>query len=429
MRPLGLLLDTVEALAEGALRAESQSALRALWRCVYEGDAGKDVCVAHEGGAVLAPALTVRAASRGGPYPLMLVGPHWRLFVSPEKGRSRIIVDARYLAEHGARAARVELERVAWWMYGPDVSWRLSRLDIACDVADLDMERFARLEECVTRSAGQSIIYEDGEREECVERASVRRRHAAVQTVTLGSASSRVQLCAYDKVAEVRHSEKTWQLDAARERGWKGDGESLTRVEFRLRGDGLKEFPDLGLECVTVLDDVAAWMPRVWAYLSSKSVRYCVPSRDPNRARWAMAEWWAELRALGARVVPQRVRCIAASVREERARRAARDVMRGAVAMVAEHASASDAAQRACLKVIDGESEHAPEVLVIAQALAVAGELLGVRALGTRDVVARACELRTRVARRRRAVAYADDPCDAWTVEVLAQSGMRDKAA
>ena len=165
MRPLGLVLDTVEALAQGALREESATALRAVWKRVYEGEDVRDAMVADASGTMLAPALTARASSRGGPYPLMLIGPHWRLFVSAERGRARVVVDARFLAEHGAPAARVELARIAWWLYGEAAQWRLSRLDIACDVAALEVAPFAELQTCVTRCAGKSIIYEDGEQE------------------------------------------------------------------------------------------------------------------------------------------------------------------------------------------------------------------------------------------------------------------------
>lgn len=415
MRPLGLVLDTVEALSEATIRPEVQEVLGALWERVYAGDKLVDYCIADGSGVQLGPACSVVASSRRGPYPVLVVSPHWRLFVSPEKGRTRIALNAEFIARTTGLDQIIELQRVAAWLFGDAVNtreaWRLSRLDVACDVAGLTVDRFASLENVVMRAAVGTVRYDDSDEDEALDpvNPAVVSRFRRVETVTFGAADSRVQLCAYNKALEACASGKAWQLDAARERGWDGEA-PLTRIEFRLRQRGLDEFPELSLRKLSTLATVAEWMPRVWSYLTRFAVRYVTPSLvDSNRSRWSTADWWEDVQAMGS-LVAERVRCVTESVREERVRRACRDVVRGTVALVAERGTQTRNALSRLRAVISGESSEPPVLVVVAEALSTFADFVAPYALGALQPDDAASELVARIESRVAYVQWQDSP-------------------
>lgn len=416
-RPLGLALDTLEALAEGPLLPEVAALVSGLWERVYvAGEKLRGEVVAMPEGGMLAPSLDVIASGRGGQYPVLFVGAHWRLFVSPWHGRAKLILGAEYLARVDGTDARLECERIARWLWGDAVVWRVSRLDVCCDVAGLEVAPFADMDAIVTTARAASVVYDDGEKLDDVPLDALaprlRMRAREVQTVSFGAAAGRLACCIYDKRAEARAKDRDWQLDAARERGWDGL-EPLTRVEFRVRGRGLDEFPELALRGLDVLDRVAAWAPRVWRYATTRAVRFMVPDPcDSNRSRWreVTAEWLIVASASEAAEPVVRVRSVAESVRTERLRRASRDVMRGAVALVAERPQNAHESLVRLASVVDGSSCDVPEFVVLAVALAAHGDLIGRRVFGDHDAPERASALRSVVQSKARARGYHDDP-------------------
>lgn len=416
-RALGLVLDTLEALAEGTMRPQSAALLESLWTRVYGGEKDiDDALVATLEGDMLAPAASVRATGRGGQYPVMVSTPHWRLQCSPWSGRARLVVNASFLAQVAGEDVRIEAERVASWLYGEGIAWEVSRLDVCTDVQGIEVEPFADLDTCVTRSHGVRVNFDDGEVEHGaadVVAPRIATRFREVQTVTFGSAASRVQTCIYDKRAEARASGKTWQIDAARERGWDGES-SLTRVEFRFRGRALDEFPELRLRGLDVLERTDEWMPRLWRYATTRAVRYVVPDdADSNRSRWLepTAEWTVVAALADAAAPVVRVRGVTESLREERVRRASRDEMRGAVTLCAEHDVTVSSTRAMLTRIVDGESESEPELVVLANAFAVIGaDMVGIRTVGVRDRAERALEWRSRLERLARKRGWVDEP-------------------
>lgn len=409
----GLVLDTLEMLGDGGdggLEPSAAFALRALWERGYQGESIRDARVTNEAPdspatAMLGPALSVTVAGRSAPYPLMFSGPHWRLQVNPWRGVSRFILNAVYLASAPRSEVVLECERVSWFLYGANV-WRISRIDVAADCVGLDLPSFARLDECVTRSHLARVYAEGAEFSE-VESARLVQRHARIETVTLGSASSALQVCIYDKIREMKSSGKEWQADSLRERGWDGV-EGVTRVEARFRARALDEFPAINLRSISMLLKFDAIAPQLWSYATTRAVRYVTPSdTDTNRARWELRDDWRTVSEAGT-VAPIRVRVVTEAAKEERRKRASRSIIRGLVLLASEHESTARLADRMLEASL--EASQQPEVVLAAVVLQAAGELLGARALGERDRGERVGILREMVRARRRWVAWADNP-------------------
>jgi hypothetical protein len=397
------------------MREGAREVLARLWARSYaDGQRVKDECVASPDGETLGPALSVVSSSRGGPFPMMLFGPHWRLLANVETGKAKLVFGAEFLARVNGSDARCEAERVAHWLWS-DGKWRVSRLDIACDVAGLDVERFANFDALVTQATTSAIHYDDEESMEGaldVVAARVRSNHRRVETVTLGSAASRTQLCAYDKAREALAHRKEWQLDAARERGWDGV-ERLTRVEVRLRSRALIEFPDHRLDALDALDRVDTWIGAVWRY-GTRETRYVEPSEtDSNRARWDVAPWWATIQAMADALPARRVRSVPASVKRERTRRASRGLLTSLVSLCAESSMDAHVAMQSLARIHDAGDEneaHAPELTLFVHVWRTHGPLISKNAHGADDVAARASWLRTKLEKRRALVAWTDDP-------------------
>lgn len=417
----GLVLDTVELLGRAPFDAGAAWSLRSLWRRAYElGESLRDERVTDESPEceareLLGPALGVVPQSNGGPFPVMLVAPHWRLQAHPERGTAKLILNASFLAE--ARRADVvrEVERVACFLWRGAGSFTVSRLDVAADCVGLDVADFARLDECVMQ-ATRATMHMDGEAHEldatrAADVARIVQSRARVETVTLGVASSSVQLCLYDKLAELRASGKKWQEASLRARGWDGQA-SVTRIEARFRSRALDEFASDGFELrpVASLVDFDTWGPELWSYATRKSVRFVVPSEsDTNRARWrTRADWaWLQAQSQTNEEPVTRSRVITPAQREERARRASRAIIRGLVTLAAEHPDVVHRAPAMMRAALD--AGQAPEIALAASVFASVGDLVGLRAMGVRDPESRALTLRAALDKRAAWVEWAND--------------------
>jgi hypothetical protein len=65
------------------------------------------------------------------------------------------------------------------------------------------------------------------------------------------------------------------------------DGESrVARVEFRYKRECLREMEVE--EAYAFLDQI----PSLWAHSTKQWLRYTLPNRDPNRARWPLSSLW-----------------------------------------------------------------------------------------------------------------------------------------
>lgn len=430
MRALGgLRLDTVEALVAGTFEPRAARALRDLWRAIaVEGapwtereldDWHRDDGLDAER-LVLGPSLTVHVRGRGSVYPVMILSPHWRLFVAPWDGRAKLTLNAEYLATTLRADIVAEVERIGWWLYRtPEVAWRLSRLDLAADATGLELDAFADLDACVTRAVRGRVHLDAEELEQLDELAeydaiaagSVAHTRAKITGVTLGTAASRVQFCTYDKLEQARVKGLTWVRPMLEAQGWDGV-EPVTRVEARFRQRALDEFPAWDLRSLEALNMVDEWAPALWRYATESCVRYTVPNNDSNRARWPTREDWCAVQGFGAELAAERLRVVSLEVQEERRRRASRDVVRGLVALAAEHEASAAVTPSLMRKA--RESGQIPELALVSTVFAVYGDLLGARALGIEDRESRAIELGARIARRVHTRAWADDPARAF---------------
>lgn len=435
----GLHIDTVEMLGKHELRPEAAKELLAHWEAVQvmaESSSDRDVwCVMAGQRYALAMSSTVRTSARGAPFPLLIACGRWRLLVHPWKGSAKLILSAEALASESRADLAREAERVGWWLWGDvEAPWKVSRIDVAADVVGLPLESLADLRWAVRRSRGATVHSETDEGEEVAtgdteasgETDTVARVSFASRTITgitLGSASSRVQVCVYDKVREAKAHKKTWVPEWLKARGW--DGESpVTRVEYRFRARALEEFysPDgtrYDLRCLATVM-AGEWVAPCWGYATSEVVRWCVPSEeDSNRSRWEMRSDWKEVSSL-VEVSAHRLRAVPEAVAEERRKRASAAIVRGAVALAAESGASADrvlgalaeASARATEAAAEGRTlpaEEAPEIVLVALALATFGTSLGARALGMSDPVERSNELARRVRKKREAVAWTEN--------------------
>src|SRR5690606_22093914 len=183
-----------------------------------------------------------------------------------------------------------------------------------------------------------------------------------------------------------------------------------TRIEARFRRAAFDELDGARLRDVRAALAWSSVAPRLWAYATTKAVRYCTPTSDTNRARWPMRDDWKVISECGT-VAPIRCRRASAEAREERKRRASRAVLSGLVTLAAENAIA---ARMACESMTARAAEGiAPEIALAAVVFHAHGELVGVRALGVRDALERAHRMRERIREKLRWHEWQDDPARA----------------
>lgn len=324
----GVLIDTIEATAKSPMLRDMTDTLRAVWREAYE--SGTSIKSREIPG--LAPAVDVSARSRSSRYPLMLSGPIWRMQLCPDKGTARFVASAQWLASAHMSDVIMEVRRIAYALWGRD-EWKVSRIDLACDFARMHPSQYADTTYCVRRSHSvKEHAYDNS--------LDIHTGRARTTTgVTFGKASSRVQLVIYDKGLQSDIEGLDWVHARWLAEGWDGS-ESVMRVEARLRGRGLEDFPELSLSRLNSLSDFNDWAPRVWAYMFGADgfLRYCEPSGDSNRSRWRVTDEWRRIASVGT-VAAVRVRSVTEAVRERAKTLACKAIMRGVVNLVADDAS------------------------------------------------------------------------------------------
>lgn len=96
----------------------------------------------------------------------------------------------------------------------------------------------------------------------------------------------------YDKTAEIKVSGKLYMLDVWRECGWDGSS-PVTRAEFQLRGEVLKQFG-----CVNY-PDVMDKLGGLWLYASHDWCRLTVPNEDDQtKSRWPTHPLWEQVQSV-----------------------------------------------------------------------------------------------------------------------------------
>jgi len=88
----------------------------------------------------------------------------------------------------------------------------------------------------------------------------------------------------YDKLAEIKVSQKSWFMDMWKRKGWNGSS-PVTRVEFQARRQFLRT-----MDIETVVD-LELQLADLWRYFVTwVSLRY--KTRDSNRRRWPVQVFW-----------------------------------------------------------------------------------------------------------------------------------------
>lgn len=415
----GLMLDTVEALGCGSFRRPCSpdcerehehdhetphvaQLLEGWWNAVQSrGERLEDIDAGD-----IAPCATVRTSGRGGAFPLCIQTPHWRCFVNPWTGKARFVLAASYLAQVTPRDARIELERVARAFWGEAGAMKLSQLHVCSDFVGVDLASLARLDDVITHAKRVDAHYDDESEDWSSPSAvSVHATHRRITGVTVGSAASRLQVCSYDKVEQLRAKRLAWGEAYLRERGWDGRAR-VTRVECRFRARALDEFPGVDLRALASLDTFEWWGPKVWKYATTKGVRYVVPSCSRTRSRWKMRADWRAI--AGVAEAAKRSRSAGIAQTEESVKRACAAFVTSAVRLAAEDEDLLTQAI-ATMRVAREHGEAASRGLILA-VLVRYGEGLCTRALNETSEDEKALELRARLMKRRRFVVSRDAP-------------------
>jgi len=217
-----------------------------------------------------------------------------------------IVSYAAHLAEVGLQAAKLEAEKIAREL-GKVFDGRLRRIDLAADVAGWELRAKDR-RAFVRRSRVRTSIYAPGAHDL---RAPVGNEARASATAHETRQITGFTVGRGDVVARIYDKREELQLDASKHKapaeearwtagGWDGQ-EKITRVEFQLRGEALKELGARSLD--TVHDPVTGeivplheHVPRMWAsslqwlrLVERKKTRTGkkVPlTRCPNDPRW-----------------------------------------------------------------------------------------------------------------------------------------------
>lgn len=200
-------------------------------------------------------------------------------FVDHEPGWTvEIICYAAHLAAVGLVAAQKETESIALEL-GRVIDGRLRRIDLAADVAGWQLRAKDR-RAFVRRSRVRTSIFAHAPHGHNLRAAVTAPEHRASATAYETRQITGFSVGRGDVVARVYDKREELQLDASKHKapaeeerwtagGWDGK-DKITRVEFQLRGEALKE---LGCRSLSTVHDPATgeiaelndYLPRIWS--------------------------------------------------------------------------------------------------------------------------------------------------------------------
>ena len=251
-------------------------------------------------GGVPEPVWMLPASPRKG-WRYALESPNWLMLISGNgQGKPRFCVQLRsdYLLSDGATTASAEtckwvetnLLPLVGRRVGLEPSWRISRLDLAADVAGEVLEA-ADLQNITTRAR------ERGCREEGTH---ARQRGRALTSIDVGSRGSPLYARLYDKTLQATEDapiRKLW-----RERGYDADehGAKVWRVEFEIRPELLRQLradgEPLPQEPAAI---IAEHLDAIWTYATGSWMAVRDQHSGASRVeRRPIAPWWAALSRL-----------------------------------------------------------------------------------------------------------------------------------
>jgi hypothetical protein len=285
-------------------------------------------------------------AQGGDQAPVIVVGKHrfevqgygakpcWRFILAgktatlkirrrPKAGQPTIMAELRsaYLWRHGADGAVRDIERaIEGWCVSevrdgalaPALSRaKVSRLDMAVDVQGFEPTwhqfcegHFVSRTRLMTAHYKNAFVNHDHEDLE----GALHFSGGRLQGLTFGRGDTSARI--YDKTHEIKRSGKRWMEAVWRAAGWVG--EKVWRLEFQLRGEGLKNWLSefrFGAEGSrgNFTTGKYWWSIRksldgIWGYLTGREGRGWLtlktPSGDTNRTRWEHHPAWQEITSL-----------------------------------------------------------------------------------------------------------------------------------
>jgi len=95
----------------------------------------------------------------------------------------------------------------------------------------------------------------------------------------------------YDKSYEVENSCKGWFKEAWKLNGWNSEN-MVVRVEFQVQRVALKELK------INSLKDLLENIGGLWYYCTHKWLKICEKTKDKNKSRWELTEFWETVQSV-----------------------------------------------------------------------------------------------------------------------------------
>lgn len=242
--------------------------------------------------------------------------PFWRYIL---KGPT-MTIKVRHKASAGQPTAMFEVRSTWLWRDGPFsvvrsiesliASWsngdlpklKVSRLDIASDFVNWELEASTLLTgRWVTRSKRRTLYFAGDKRQDGESSLHYHGKNFTGMAFGKGDISARI----YRKDIEIKKSGKAWMKSVWESSGYT-DGEPVWRVEFQLRGDGLKNWLVEGngeRRAGSTFMTVFKSLDSVWAYLTGRDSektnrggRAWLSLRDKtkgtNQSQWPISREW-----------------------------------------------------------------------------------------------------------------------------------------
>ena len=192
---------------------------------------------------------------------------------APRLPLTHVQIRSEYLTAVGPEEALRELDAIVDLLGRRKGPARISRVDLFAD--------FVGGDDLITQPAAA-----------WVRRCHKRDLHEAGNRLTGISfgAGNEISARLYDKTLEIEKSGKVYLHPLWRENGWQGEGETVWRMEFQTRREGLPEA--LRGSARHCLPNLGPW----WRYLATDWLRLAAPSdTDATRTRWPTHPCWAQL--------------------------------------------------------------------------------------------------------------------------------------
>lgn len=228
-----------------------------------------------------------------GKFAYVLVDNHYHIALSSKSASSLplayVQLSSELITAIGYEQAEAELRYIINTFGSVKDDANISRVDIFVDyISDIEIERFTK-HHWITRCRHLDAHW-------------VSKAFTGWSIGRGGVLSARL----YDKTIELKIKPRDYLKQLWQAQGWQ-EGQTVYRLEFQLKREGLKELE------VSKLTDLKANLGVLWRYVTQSWLRLAEPSlTDTNQTRWPTLALWQSLSALdwqdGNKSTGQRVR-------------------------------------------------------------------------------------------------------------------------